>query len=63
MTPAVYLLIIVFFGCLTVIGQHPMKLLLSICLCPSVCPSLNFLRIGELVFSDIVHDAIADHNI
>ena len=32
----------------------------EITLCPfvclSVCPSLNFLKIGSLVFSDIVHD-------
>ena len=32
---------------------------LSICpfsVCLSVCPSLSFLKIGSLVFSDIVHD-------
>ena len=42
------------FGCLTLVGQHPMKSLLFVC--PSVCPSLTFLKIGSLVFSDIVHD-------
>ena len=62
------------------IGQHPLKSLLSVCLSfcplvcpsanpptrqsthPSVCPSLSFLKIGLLVFSDIVHD-VADHDI
>ena len=39
---------------LTLVGQHPMKSLLFVC--PSVCPSLTFLKIGSLVFSDIVHD-------
>ena len=47
-----------FFGCWTLVWQHPMKSLSS--LCPSVClfvhPSLNFLNIGSLVFSNIVHD-------
>ena len=30
----------------------------SVCVsaCPPVCPSLSFLKIGSLVFSDIVHD-------
>ena len=28
----------------------------SLSICPSVRPSLNFLKIGPLVFSDIVHD-------
>ena len=48
------------------VGQRPMKSLLSICpsLHPSVSPSvrlsvhpsLSFLKIGSLVFSDIVHE-------
>ena len=35
------------------VGQRPMKCNHS---CPSVRPSLSFLKIGLLVFSDIVHD-------
>ena len=40
------------------VGQRPMKSLSSVCLsvCPSDRPSLTFLRIGSLVFSDKVHD-------
>ena len=46
----------------TLVGQGPMKSLSSVC--PSVClsvrssirPSLDFLKIGSLVFSDILHD-------
>ena len=41
-------------GRLTVVGQRPMKSLASVCL--SVRPSRDFLKIGSLVFSDIVHD-------
>ena len=38
------------------VGQRPMKPLLSIC--PSVCSSVkSFLKIGSLVFSDILYDA------
>ena len=45
-------------GHLTLVGWSPMKSLLSVCLsvCPSSSPSLIFLKIGSLVFSDIVHD-------
>ena len=51
-------LLVNFVGCSTLIGQRPMKSLLSICpsVCPSVCPSLSFLKIGSLVFSNSVHD-------
>ena len=37
------------------VGLGPMKSLLSVCLsvCLSVRPSLDFLKIGSLVFSDI----------
>ena len=42
------------FGCSMLVGQRHMKLLTSIC--PSVCPSLSFLKIGSLAFSDIVHN-------
>ena len=38
----------------TLVGQRPMKSLSSVC--PSVHPSLSFLKIGSLVLSDIVHD-------
>ena len=38
------------FGRSMLVRQRPMKLL------SSVCPSLSFLKIGSLVFSDIVHD-------
>ena len=46
----------------TLVGQRLMKSLSPVC--PSVCPSvrssvhlsLNFLKIGSLVFSDIIHD-------
>ena len=41
-------------GCSTLVGQRPMKSHSSVCL--SVCPSLSFVKIGSLVFSDIVHD-------
>ena len=44
----------------TLVGQRPIKSLvrLSVCLfvCPSVHLSLTFLKLGPLVFSDIVHD-------
>ena len=36
--------------------------LIRVSVCPSVCPSLIFLKIGSLVFSDIIM-MIADHNI
>ena len=39
-----------FIGRSTLVGQHPMKSL------SSVCPPLIFLKIGSLVFSDIVHN-------
>ena len=47
-----------FTGRLTSVGQRPIKLFLSVCLSvhPSVSPSLNFLKIGSLVFSDILLD-------
>ena len=41
-------------GCLTLVRQCSIKSLSSVCL--SVCPSLHFLKIGSLVFCDIVHD-------
>ena len=46
------------FWTLTLVGQHPMKSLLSVCpsVCPSVYTSLSFLKIGSLVYSHIVHD-------
>ena len=46
-----------YIGRSTIVGQRPLKSLLSACLsiCPSVCPSLNFLKTRPLVFSDIVH--------
>ena len=44
------------FQTLDVSRQRPMKSLWSVCPSPSVCPSLSFLKIGSLVFSDIVHD-------
>ena len=54
------------FGCSTLVGQHPMKSLSSICLSVRHClsghlslsvhPSLGFLKIGSLVFSYNVHD-------
>ena len=37
------------------VGRRLMKSLSSVCL--SVRPSLNFLKIGLLVFYDIAHDA------
>ena len=48
-----------------------MKSISSVCLpvCLSVClsvyPTINFLKVGSLIFSDIVHDGmiIADHDI
>ena len=43
----------------TLVGHRPMKSLLSVrpsVRCTSVCPSLSFLKIGPLDFSDIVHD-------
>ena len=42
----------------TFAGQRPMKSLLSVYLSVrlSVRPSLNFFKMGSLVFSDIVHD-------
>ena len=45
-------------GCLTLVGQRPMKSLSSVCpsVRPSVCPSLSFLKIRSLVVSDILHD-------
>ena len=36
------------------VGQGPIKSLS--CVCPFVRPSLSFLKIGSLVFPDIVHD-------
>ena len=52
------------FGPSMLVGQRPMESLLSVCLsvrlsvCPSVLrPSLSFLKIGSLFFSDIIHDA------
>ena len=47
-------LFLYFIGCATLNGQRSMKSLSSVCL--SVCSSLNFLKIGSLVFSHIVHD-------
>ena len=44
------------FGCSTLVGQHPMKLLSSVSVRLSVRPSLSFLKIGSLLSSDIVHD-------
>ena len=50
------------FGRSTLAGQRPMKSLSSVgpSVCPSVRlsvrPSLSFLKIGSLVFSNIVHD-------
>ena len=45
------------FGCSMLVGQHPIKSLSSVSpsVCLSVCPSLSFLLIGSLDFSDIVH--------
>ena len=37
------------------VGQRPIKSLSSVR--PSVRPSLNFLKVGPLVFSDIFHDS------
>ena len=47
-----------FFGSSTLVGQRPMKSFSSVypSVCPSVHPSLNCLKIGSLVFSDIVQD-------
>ena len=42
-----------FIGRSTLVGQRPMKTLSSVN--PSVRPSLSFLKIGSLVFFDIVH--------
>ena len=39
-----------YIGLSALVGQRPMKSL------SSVCPSLSFLKIGSLVFSDNVHD-------
>ena len=57
------------FGCLMVVKQHPMKSLcsvqqppikslslVSLSVCPSICPLLTFIKIGSLFFSDFVHD-------
>ena len=46
------------FGLSTLVGQRPMKSLLSVCLsiCLSVRPSLSFLKFGSLAFSDNVYD-------
>ena len=44
---------------LTLVGQRHVKSLSSVCLsiCLSICPSVtSFLKMGLLVFSDIVHD-------
>ena len=41
-------------GCLALVGQHPMKSRSSAC--QSVHLSLNFFKIGSLIFSDVVHD-------
>ena len=46
----------------TLVGQRPMKSLSSVCpsvplsVPQSVPPSLSFLKIGSLVFAEIVHD-------
>ena len=52
------LILMLIFRRSTLVGQRPMKLLLSVSLhaCLSVRPSLNFLKIRSLVLSDIVHD-------
>ena len=44
--------------CSMLVGQHPMKSLSSGygSVCPSVYLSLSFLKIGSLVFCDILHD-------
>ena len=48
----------IYFGRLRLVGQCPMKSLSSVylSLCLTVRLSLNFLKIGSLVFSDVVHD-------
>ena len=48
-----YISIAMSFGRSTLVVQRPMKSLSSVC--PSVCPSLTFLKIGALVFCDTVH--------
>ena len=42
----------------TLVGQRPMKSLSSVCVSvrPSIRPAISFLKIGSLVFSDIVRD-------
>ena len=37
------------------VGQRLMKLFMSVCPSVSTRPSLSFLKIGLLVFSDILH--------
>ena len=47
-----------YIGRSTLVGHRPMKSLLSVCpsVYSSVRPLLSFLKIGSLVFSDIIHD-------
>ena len=42
----------------TLVEQRPMKSLSSVCVSvrPSIRPAISFLKIGSLVFSDIVRD-------
>ena len=54
-----------FIGRSTLVGERPMKSLLSVCpsICLSVCPWLSFLKIGSLAFFLILHMMIANHDI
>ena len=45
----------VVFGRSTLVGYY-VRLFVRLSVCPSVRASLSFLKIGSLVFSDIVHD-------
>ena len=45
-----------YFGCSTLVRQRPMKSLMSSLPALSIHSSLSFLKIGSLIFSDIVHD-------
>ena len=49
-----YFAYLIYVGRSTLVGQRPMKSLSSVC--PSVRPSLSFLKIGSLVSFDILHD-------
>ena len=44
-----------YFGHSTLVGQRLMKLFTSVCPSVATRPSLSFLKIGLLVFSDILH--------